>query len=186
MELQSRIAPGPNLSWKLACVLRGQLPARMLDTYDLERRDAAREMVDMAVMLGDQIQPTDPEAAAERDAMFEEINRDPAAAEAFSRDVGAPLLDVRMNQGWLGDDECAGRMLPQPDVAGQRLDNFLGQGFVALLPDQGKLPMQISGHPLWQALTPVVHEYPRALSDFVDLQPGEICYSEHREQPGNR
>jgi 3-(3-hydroxy-phenyl)propionate hydroxylase len=161
-----------NLSWKLARVLNGSLPASLLDTYQLERHDSSREMVDVAVMLGDQIQPTDPPAAAERDAMFAEINKDPAAAKAFSEDVVGPLQDVRMATGWLGQDDCAGRLLPQPGIGGARLDDSLDLGFVAFV--NGDVANDIAAHPLWQAMRPAVHGLPRALETFASLQPGEV------------
>ena len=167
-----------NLSWKLARVLEGGLPEGLLDSYDAERHDAAREMVEVAVMLGDQIQPTDAAAAAKRDAMFAAINADPAAAQAFSNDVIAPLKDVRMPSGWLGRDECAGRLLPQPDVpAGggtRRLDDALGTGFSALVKGEALISDAVAAHPLWQGMNPAVLSLPEELEGFAQLAPGEI------------
>jgi 3-(3-hydroxy-phenyl)propionate hydroxylase len=167
-----------NLSWKLARVLEGSLPESLLDSYEAERHDAAREMVEVAVMLGDQIQPTDPAAAAERDAMFAAINADPAAAQAFSNDVIAPLKDVRMTAGWLGNGDCAGRLLPQPDMhAGgetRRLDDALGTGFSVLVKGESSVPDSLAAHPLWRALRPVVVSLPDALEAFAQLAPGEM------------
>jgi 3-(3-hydroxy-phenyl)propionate hydroxylase len=168
-----------NLSWKLARVLDGSLPESLLHTYDLERHDAAREMVDVAVILGEQIQPTDPAAAAERDATFAAINADPAAAKAFSDDVTAPLRDVCMQGGWLDTDEPAGRLLPQPAIAtkggGPRLDDLLGTGFAALVHDtHGDIPGGVTAHPLWQAMNPAVVSLPGELGEFVKPAPGEV------------
>ncbi len=150
-----------NLAWKLARVLDGSLPASLLESYNLERRDAAKAVVDLAVMLGDQIQPTDPQAAAERDAMFAEINRDPAAAADFSRDVIAPLSDVRLPCGWFVGDELGGRMLPQPLInqpGGEvLLDDVIGPGFTALAIGDARLPDALLTHPLWQTLAPAVY-----------------------------
>ena len=161
-----------NLSWKLARVLDSSLPDSLLATYDLERHDAARTMVEMAVMLGDQIQPTDAVAAAERDAMFAEINSDPGAAAAFSRDVVAPLSDVKLPAGWFADDGHGGRMLPQPAVDSQDgkrlLDDVIGPGFTALVVGGADVPEEILAHPLWAALTPSVHQPGvEALGDFA-------------------
>jgi 3-(3-hydroxy-phenyl)propionate hydroxylase len=161
-----------NLSWKLARVLDGSLPRGLLETYQMERHDAAREMVEVAVLLGDQIQPTNPGAAAERDALFAEINRNPAAATAFSDDVVGPLRDIRMTQGWFAEDDCAGRLLPQPEVDGKRLDDRLGRGFLAMV--QGAVATNISDHPLWQALAPAIEPLPPALASFAALEPGEL------------
>jgi len=163
-----------NLSWKLAAVIQGRLPATLLDSYHQERHDAAREMVDVAVMLGDQIQPTDAAPAAERDAGFAELNKDPAAAKAFSEGVVAPLLDVRLGSGWLGTDDWAGRLLPQPLVSEQRLDDQLGEGFVALMAAQDDIPGAVTAHPLWEALAPAIANLPAELAAFAQLTPGEL------------
>ena len=160
-----------NLGWKLARVLLGTLPDSLLASYDLERREAARNMVELAVALGDQIQPVDPALAAERDAMFAQLNTDPAAAKAFGADAIAPLSDVRLPQGWFAADGAGGRMLPQPRVREGAnevlLDQLLGTGFSALMPAGATLPSQLASHPLWQALAPVVY----------GLEPGEAAAS---------
>jgi 3-(3-hydroxy-phenyl)propionate hydroxylase len=149
-----------NLGWKLARVLDGTLPASLLDTYHFERHDAARDMVNLAVALGDQIQPTDPAAAAERDAFFAELNADPAAAARFGADVIAQLRDVRLSQGWFLGDGTGGRMLPQPgpsdDGASGMLDDRLGPGFCALVIGADGLPDALPAHPLWRSLAPKV------------------------------
>ena len=169
-----------NLSWKLARVVAGTLPLQLLDTYDLERREAARAVVDMAVSLGDQIQPTDPIAAAERDAFFAELNADPAAAASFSADVVAPLSDVRLPAGWFASDGTGGRMLPQPEITQENrtvlLDDVLGTGFTVLVRGDGELPATLLSHPLWQALAPASHHLgdqpgalpASALAGFID------------------
>jgi 3-(3-hydroxy-phenyl)propionate hydroxylase len=41
-----------NLSWKLAAVLRGDLPESILDTYEAERKPHARAMVKLAKLIG--------------------------------------------------------------------------------------------------------------------------------------
>lgn len=165
-----------NLSWKLALVVKGLLPISLLSSYDLERREAARDMVDLAVGLGDQIQPTDPAIAAERDMMFAQLNRDPAAAAAFGAAAIAPLGDVRLPRGWFVNGGTGGRMLPQPlvprDGGEVLLDQLLGQGFCVLLPPGADLPPQLQAHPLWQALKPAPHaleigENADSLAEFI-------------------
>ncbi len=167
--LNAGVRDARNLSWKLDCVLQGSLPPSLLDTYDLERHDAAREMIDMAVMLGDQIQPTDPAAAAARDALFADLNRDPAKVAAFEGEVLAPLFDVRLQQGWLGRDKLAGRMLPQPTLGDRAgcLDDTLGGGFSALLCSGTELPAAVLQHPLWQSLAPQLSALDPVLETFT-------------------
>ncbi len=150
-----------NLSWKLARVLAGTLPVSLLDSYNLERREAAKAVVDMAVSLGDQIQPTDTEAAAERDAFFAELNADPTAAQGFCADTVAPMSDVRLLAGWFSEDGIGGRMLPQPEIQDENgtvlLDERLGQGFTALVRGASELPADLASHPLWRKLAPSPH-----------------------------
>ncbi|MDC7824199.1 bifunctional 3-(3-hydroxy-phenyl)propionate/3-hydroxycinnamic acid hydroxylase [Pseudomonas sp. BLCC-B13] len=46
-----------NLAWKLAWVLGGQANARILDSYDEERRPHAREMIELAKLMGRMVMP---------------------------------------------------------------------------------------------------------------------------------
>jgi 3-(3-hydroxy-phenyl)propionate hydroxylase len=165
-----------NLSWKLARVTAGTLPASLLDSYDLERREAARQMVALAVELGERIQPTDPAVAAERDAFFAALNADPAAAADFGAGLVAPLCDVRLPRGWF-EGECGGRLLPQPELVGADgpvlLDELLGAGFTALLRGSPELPPGLASHPLWRALEPgevyLEGAVGEALADFIEV-----------------
>lgn len=153
-----------NLAWKLARVVQGSLPVTLLDTYDQERRKAARAMVDLAVSLGEQIQPTDTAVAAQRDALFAELNNDPVAAAQFGRDVVAPLHDIRLEEGWFAAQHAGGRMLPQPAVETARgrvlLDELFGNNFCALVRGSQDLPPELNAHPLWRALAPTVVDIP--------------------------
>jgi len=169
-----------NLSWKLAGVTTGTLPPSLLASYDTERREAARQMVDLAVELGDRIQPTDPGVAAERDGFFAALNADPVAAANFGADAIAPLCDVRLPRGWFAG-QCGGRLLPQPELAGSNgpvlLDELLGTGFTALLRGVPALPEELATHPLWQALAPKEVQLDaaalQALDGFIAIdQPG--------------
>ncbi|MCP5164912.1 MAG: bifunctional 3-(3-hydroxy-phenyl)propionate/3-hydroxycinnamic acid hydroxylase [Pseudomonadales bacterium] len=173
--LNAGIRDARNLSWKLAAVITERLPRQLLGSYDLERREAARQMVDLAVELGDRIQPTDPAVAAERDALFAALNSDPVAAANFGVDAIAPLRDVRLPRGWFAGP-CGGRLLPQPELAGSAgpllLDELLGKGFTALLRGVRALPERLAAHPLWRQLAPAeVHLDPaarQALAGFID------------------
>jgi 3-(3-hydroxy-phenyl)propionate hydroxylase len=46
-----------NLAWKLAWVVRGQADARILDSYDSERRPHAKKIIDLARFLGALVMP---------------------------------------------------------------------------------------------------------------------------------
>lgn len=47
-----------NLGWKLASVVQGRAPARILDTYDQERRPHARKIINLARFLGNLVMPS--------------------------------------------------------------------------------------------------------------------------------
>ena len=52
-----------NLGWKLAWVVRGQADARILDSYDQERRPHARKIINLARFLGSLVMPRNRGAA---------------------------------------------------------------------------------------------------------------------------
>lgn len=49
-----------NLGWKLAWVLCGQAPQKLLDSYDTERRPHAKAMIDTARLMGHLVMPANP------------------------------------------------------------------------------------------------------------------------------
>lgn len=135
--LNSGIRDVSNLGWKLAAVFNDGAPLALLDSYEPERRQHAKELIDIALTLGQQIQPIDPEAAAARDAAFAEMHKDPAASEAFIDSIFNALLNRHFLEGsavGIGQEYLAGRMLSQPLVHNGsdhpvRLDNYLGEGY---------------------------------------------------------
>ena len=135
--LNSGIRDVTNLGWKLAAVYSQGAPAALLDSYEPERWHHAKELIDIAVTLGDQIQPIDPEAAAARDAGFAELNKSPEYRDSFVNGIFTALLDRSFKEGFavgLGGEYLAGRMVSQPmvtDVQGDNalLDHHLGNDF---------------------------------------------------------
>ncbi len=126
-----------NLSWKLAIVVKGEGNSIILDSYEPERRDHAWELIETALSLGQQIQPIDPEQAAQRDAMFELLNQDPAALQALTDGMGESLLNRSVEKGLAveaGQGTASGRLLVQPELESPEgtsvlLDDCLGSGF---------------------------------------------------------
>ncbi|GAB3090534.1 bifunctional 3-(3-hydroxy-phenyl)propionate/3-hydroxycinnamic acid hydroxylase [Lysobacter terrae] len=53
----SGLRDAANLCWKLAWVLHGRATAKILDTYDEERRPHAQAMIDMAKLMGKLVMP---------------------------------------------------------------------------------------------------------------------------------
>jgi 3-(3-hydroxy-phenyl)propionate hydroxylase len=118
------IRDAANLAWKLALVVRGAAPERLLDSYESERLPHVREFIALAVRMGSIIQTTDPAVAAERDRRL-------AAG-------GAPELLVypspQLGPGVRDDaPPPTGVVFPQPRLDdGRRLDEALGNGFAVL------------------------------------------------------
>jgi 3-(3-hydroxy-phenyl)propionate hydroxylase len=129
-----------NLAWKLALVVKEQVAGKLLDSYELERREHAWELIETALQLGQQIQPIDPQQAAERDAFFAELNKDPAGMQALEDDMFKPILERSVNKGVVvdgGAGTVAGRLLIQPVLqtpTGEAvlLDGYLGSGFAII------------------------------------------------------
>lgn len=73
-----------NLAWKLASVLSGQADETLLDTYDVERRDHAKAMIDLSLTLGSVIKPTNRIVAGARDLVSRGMNLSPAVKSYFA------------------------------------------------------------------------------------------------------
>lgn len=73
-----------NLAWKLASVLDGQASPGILDSYDEERRDHAKAMIDLSMTMGTIIKPTDRRIAFVRDLASRVLNLSPAVKDYFT------------------------------------------------------------------------------------------------------
>ena len=117
------IRDAANLAWKLAMVLSGSAHDSLLDTYESEREPHVRAFIALAVKLGDVIQTTDPDLAAERDRKFQA-----GAPEIFQFPAPGLGPGVRVDGGVL-----AGQPFPQPHLAdGRLLDQASGRHFVLI------------------------------------------------------
>ena len=75
----SGVRDATNLAWKLTAVLRGIADGALLDTYDTERRDHAKAMIDVSVAMGRILSPTNKAVAGARDKLAAALNLVPAA-----------------------------------------------------------------------------------------------------------
>lgn len=135
--LNSGIRDVANLSWKLTAVVRDSALPVILDSYEAERRDHARELIETALNLGNQIQPIDAVEAKQRDEFFAAMNKDPAGMQALEDELTKAILQ-RSVGGSLVISQCGegavGRMMVQPRVrvpTGEEvlLDELLGNSF---------------------------------------------------------
>ena len=133
-----------NLCWKLAGVVRGELPESVLSSYAAERMPHVRSMTRAAVFFGRVITERRRAVTAVRDPLFRVAMRAPYVG-AFLRD-GSWFPETRYARGLLARSSrrssrragtAVGRMVPQPwvqaaDGTRTRLDDALGVGWAVL------------------------------------------------------
>lgn len=129
-----------NVSWKLAMVLKGTADQRILDTYDLERREHAEAMIQLSRWVGNVVSIRNRAAAATRDLFFRAISHIPRMKTYIVTMRFKPM--PRMRAGALSSQGATsaspvGQLFIQPtvvtrDAAGVRLDDALGPWFALL------------------------------------------------------
>ncbi|NDK92077.1 FAD-dependent oxidoreductase [Gordonia desulfuricans] len=77
--LNSGVSDAENAAWKLAFVLRGWSEENLLETYDLERRAAAQENLDVTSDTMDSLVPQDAGQRDHRTTVLEAAHTDPQA-----------------------------------------------------------------------------------------------------------
>jgi 3-(3-hydroxy-phenyl)propionate hydroxylase len=126
-----------NLGWKLAAVIRGLAPSRLLDSYERERRrDQLRNTV-LALTIGSIVQTSSGRAARLRNAICALAQGIAPIRELIERGDVRPEPNCRGSREVLRGSRRGGRaglLLPQPtvrDEAGRAalLDDLLGPGF---------------------------------------------------------
>ncbi|MFJ8113698.1 bifunctional 3-(3-hydroxy-phenyl)propionate/3-hydroxycinnamic acid hydroxylase [Streptomyces sp. NPDC096132] len=126
-----------NLCWKLAAVLRGELPETLLDSYEAERKPHVREVTRRAVFTGKIITERRLPVARVRDTTLHAVRRMSALS---GRLVDAHWIPVaRYAKGFLAHPrtKASGHQIPQPWVTGTdggriRLDDVLGGRWLLL------------------------------------------------------
>jgi len=139
----SGVRDATNLAWKLTAVLRGIADDALLDTYDTERRDHAKAMIDVSVAMGRILSPTNRVVAGARDKIAAALNLVPAAKRWIAEGRYKPK--PRFHVGALVDavgpaaaGQPVGQMFPQPRVDTRTtqnvpLDDVLGNWFSVLV-----------------------------------------------------
>jgi 3-(3-hydroxy-phenyl)propionate hydroxylase len=126
-----------NLCWKLAAVVRGELPAAVLDSYEVERKPHVREVTRRAVLVGRVITQCRPAVTKVRDLVFRAAGRVPFVRRLLVTYSWVP--EPRYRRGFLGSrrGRAAGRKIPQPwvldgDGTRRRLDEITGGRWTVL------------------------------------------------------
>ena len=103
------IRDASNLAWKLADVINGSAAETLLDTYESERSPHVREFIETALRLG---------------AVIHATGNDAAATSVEPQQFATP--EPRLGPGAHDGSSSAGRIAPQPAVAGTLLDDLVG------------------------------------------------------------
>lgn len=147
--MNSGIRDVTNLAWKLGYVLTGRAEPGLLATYDAERRETARQMVEFVTGVGRLYEPRSRVSEIARNALFRGVQHLPGGRDYVLQMKYKPV--PRYRHGFVLPDattdrsSLVGRAFPQPfvqRVGGGRvgLDDVLGQGLavVALVPEVEK------------------------------------------------
>lgn len=127
-----------NIAWKLAAVVNGRMDPSILTSYEVERRDHAKAMIDLADTFGRILMPTSNVKAFIRDMFFKSFGSLGAVRDYVLQMKFKPM--PRYDRGLVveaaGDapDTAVGRMFIQPDVEvgfreKRKLDDVLGPWF---------------------------------------------------------
>ncbi len=126
-----------NLGWKLALVVKGLAGEALLDTYEQERRDHAKAMIDLSVLAGHVLAPPKRWQGALRDGISWALNYLPAVKRYFLEMRFKPM--PQYTKGALVAQENSkaspvGRMFIQPKVLTESgetrlLDDVIGSNF---------------------------------------------------------
>lgn len=130
-----------NLGWKLSAVLKGTGGAALLDSYERERRDHARAMIDVSVLMKNVVSMTHPIGTVLRDAAMA-LSQAIGPARRWVEEGGfKPTPEYTQNQ-YVGLPRRRrhgpeGALAPQPEVRcidGRRvlLDQLLGENFALI------------------------------------------------------
>lgn len=140
--MNSGLRDATNLGWKLTAVLGGKADAWLLDSYEAERRDHARKMVNVATMFGRLYAPGSWWLETVRDLFFRLVQRLPQLRDYVLQMKFKPM--PRYGEGLVlpgseggGQDGVVGRMFMQPlvetaDGRQVRLDETLGPWFAVI------------------------------------------------------
>ncbi len=139
--MNSGLRDATNLAWKLAAVVRGAASARLLDSYQVERREHARKMVNVATMFGRLYAPGSRAMEFARDTFFRLVQRLPGLRAYVLQMKFKPMpyytdgLVLSKSDGAAG--RVVGRMFMQPlvetsDHRQVKLDDALGAWFAVI------------------------------------------------------
>lgn len=128
-----------NLAWKLAMVIQGLAADSLLDSYEQERRDHAKAMIDLSVLAGHVLAPPKRWQGTLRDGVSWLLNYLPPVKRFFLEMRFKPMPQYTKGALIAAQDSASpvGKMFIQPQVlteAGERvlLDEVIGKHFAII------------------------------------------------------
>ncbi len=151
-----------NLAWKVALVVQGKAGDELLDTYEMERRDHAKAMIDLSVLAGHVLAPPKRWQATLRDGLSWAMGFVPPVKRYFLEMRFKPMpkyeqgaqVEVKEHR----KDSPVGKMFIQPKVLTEQgqerlLDDVIGAGFAVIAwgvdPTWGLTEQQVEA---WKAM----------------------------------
>jgi 3-(3-hydroxy-phenyl)propionate hydroxylase len=137
----SGIRDSLNLSWKLAMVIRGQAGDELLDSYESERREHVRAMIQLSTWVGRVVSITNRAGAAARNVFFRALNAVPRAKRYIVTMRFKPMPTMTTGAltrvGSASVPSPVGRLFLQPTVSTRakpsiKLDDALGPWFALI------------------------------------------------------
>lgn len=154
-----------NVGWKVALAARGLARPELLASYETERREPIRRMIDFAVTLGSIVMPSSPVQSEVMKVLLNVLNLFPEAKDYVLNMKFKPKPWYRAGAFIAGPETpddvptAPGRMLVQPTVTGgapeesRRLDDVLGPGFALVGVGAETAPALAAWRdPLWDSL----------------------------------
>ncbi|MBK3566298.1 bifunctional 3-(3-hydroxy-phenyl)propionate/3-hydroxycinnamic acid hydroxylase [Streptomyces sp. MBT62] len=126
-----------NLCWKLAAVLRGELPEAVLDSYEAERKPHVKEITKRAVFVGRIITERRLPVTRIRNTALRCLNRIPGFSNWLQDSNWIPVAQYAEGFQARPRAKASGHQIPQPWVTGPdgervRLDDVLGSRWLLL------------------------------------------------------
>ena len=125
-----------NLAWKLSLVIKGLANDRLLDSYELERRDHAKAMIDLSVLAGHVLAPPKRWQGTLRDGVSWLLNYVPPVKRYFVEMRFKPMPQYTRGALIVPSEKGSpvGKMFIQPKVltdagATVLLDEVIGENF---------------------------------------------------------
>ena len=133
-----------NVVWKIAAVEKGGASTRIMDSYELERRKPAWDMIQLAVTMGKFVMPRQARDIEFRERLLENLAPYPAVRDfliqmRFKPKPNHPHGLYLDKDGQPYEGSLVGQMIPQPRFQRENdtvlLDDLIGCGFALIAQD---------------------------------------------------